>query len=199
MKDLVGEMNAGKVDLLIIMGTNPVYDAPADFDFAAAMNKVPLRVQHSLYQDETSDHVHWHINATHYLEEWGDARAFDGTYSIVQPLIAPLYNGKSEYEFISSLIGSSETAGYDIVRKYWQGKMQGGDFETQWRKALNDGFIANTVLPAKNVSAKGGNIPASEQRWQWRRHGGHLPSRPANLRRQQGQQWMAAGDTKADH
>ena len=161
LKDLVGEMNAGKVDLLIIMGTNPVYDAPADFDFVAAMNKVPLRVQHSLYQDETSDHVHWHINATHYLEEWGDARAFDGTYSIVQPLIAPLYNGKSEYELISSLVGPSETAGYDIVRKYWQGKMQGGDFETQWRKALNDGFITNTVLPAKNVSAKGGNVPAS--------------------------------------
>ncbi len=161
LKDLVGEMNAGKVDLLIIMGTNPIYDAPADFDFAAAMNKVPLRVQHSLYQDETSDHVHWHINATHYLEEWGDARAFDGTYSIVQPLIAPLYNGKSEYEFIASLVGSSETAGYDIVRKYWQGKMQGGDFETQWRKALNDGFIANTALPAKNVSSKGGNIPAA--------------------------------------
>ena len=71
LKELVGEMNAGKVDLLLIMGSNPVYDAPADFDFADAMNKVPLRVQHSLYQDETSDHVHWHINATHYLEAVG--------------------------------------------------------------------------------------------------------------------------------
>jgi MoCo/4Fe-4S cofactor protein with predicted Tat translocation signal len=161
LKDLVDEMNGGKVDLLMVMGANPVYDAPADFDFAAAMNKVPLRVQHSLYKDETSDHVHWHINGTHYLEEWGDGRAFDGTYSIVQPLVAPLYNGKSEYEFIFSLVGSSETAGYDIVRKYWQGKMQGGDFDTQWRKALNDGFIANTALPGKSVSAKGGSIPVT--------------------------------------
>jgi MoCo/4Fe-4S cofactor protein with predicted Tat translocation signal len=161
LKDLVGEMNAGKVDLLLIVGANPVYDAPADFEFAAAMNKVPLRVQHSLYQDESSELVHWHINATHYLEEWGDGRAFDGTYSIVQPLIAPLYNGKSEYEFIFSLVGSSETAGYDIVRRYWQGKMQGGDFDTQWRKALNDGFVANTALPAKSVSAKSGNVPSA--------------------------------------
>ena len=68
-------MNAGKVDLLLIMGSNPVYDAPADLDFADAMDKVPLRVQHGLYQDETYDHVHWHINATHYLEQWGDVRS----------------------------------------------------------------------------------------------------------------------------
>ncbi len=161
LKELVGEMNAGKVNLLIVMGTNPVYDAPADFDFASAMNKALLRVQHSLYQDETSQHVHWHINGTHYLEEWGDGRAFDGTYSIVQPLIAPLYDGKSEYEFISTLLGAPATAGYDIVRKYWQGKMQGGDFAAQWRKALNDGFITNTVLPAKSVSAKSENVPAA--------------------------------------
>ena len=90
LKDLVGEMNAGKIDMLLIVGANPVYDAPADFGFADAMDKVPLRVQHGLYQDETYDHVHWHINGTHYLEQWGDTRAFDGTASIVQPLIAPL-------------------------------------------------------------------------------------------------------------
>jgi len=160
LKDLVGEMNAGKVDLLLIVGANPVYDAPADFGFADAMDKVPLRVQHGLYQDETYDHVHWHINGTHYLEQWGDARAFDGTASIVQPLIAPLYNGKSAYEFVFALVGSPETAGYDIVRKYWQDQVK-GDFDTAWRKALNDGYIANTAFPAKTVSSKGGNIPAT--------------------------------------
>ncbi len=161
LKDLVGEMNAGKVDLLIIMGSNPVYAAPADLGFAEAMDKVPLRVQHALYKDETFDHVHWHINGTHYLEMWGDTRAFDGTASIVQPLIAPLYNGKSEYEFAFSLVGSPETAGYDVVRNYWQDKMKGGDFDTAWRKALNDGFIANTAFPAKTVAAKGGTAPAA--------------------------------------
>ena len=161
LKELVGDMNAGKVDLLLILGSNPVYDAPADFDFAKAMDKVPLRVQYGLYQDETYDHVHWHINGTHYLEEWGDCRAFDGTCTITQPLVAPLYNAKSPYEFIFSLVGSSETAGYDIVRKYWQGQMKGGDFDAAWRKAVHDGFVANTAFPAKSVSAKGGAIPAS--------------------------------------
>jgi len=160
LRELVGEMNAGKVDLLLLVGVNPVYDAPADFSFAAAMDKVPLRMQHSLYQNETTNHVHWHINATHYLEEWGDARAFDGTPSIIQPLIAPLYNGKSEYEFVFSLVGSSETAGYDIIRKYWQGQMT-GSFDTAWRKAVHDGFIAGVTMPAKNVSAKAGAVPAS--------------------------------------
>ncbi len=159
LKELVGEMNAGKVDLLLIMGCNPVYDAPADLKFADAMDKVQLRVQHSLYQNETTDHVHWHVNATHYLEQWGDVRSIDGTASIIQPLIAPLYDGKSEYEFIEAVTGSSATAGYDIVRKYWQGKMT-GDFETAWRKALHDGFVAGTAYPAKAISAKG-SVPAA--------------------------------------
>ena len=160
LKDLVGEMNAGKVDLLLIVGANPVYDAPADFGFADAMDKVPLRVQHGLYQDETYDHVHWHINGTHYLEQWGDTRAFEGTASIVQPLVAPLYNGKSAYEFIFATVGSPESAGYDIVRRYWQDQVK-GDFDTAWRKALNDGYIADTAFPAKTVSSKGGNIPST--------------------------------------
>jgi len=161
LKELVGEMNDGKVDVLIVMGSNPVYAAPVNFGFADAMNKVPLRIQHSLQHDETTELVHWHINGTHYLEEWGDVRAFDGTASIIQPLIAPLYNGKSGYEFVHALVGSSETAGYDLVRQYWQGQMKAGDFEAAWRKVLNDGFIPNTALPARNVTAKGGDIPAT--------------------------------------
>jgi len=161
LKDLVNEMNSDQVSLLIILGGNPVYDAPVDFGFADAMGKVGLRVQYAMYKDETFDHVHWHINGTHYLEEWGDCRAFDGTCTITQPLIAPLYNAKSPYEFVFSLIGSSETAGYDIVRKYWQGKLPGGDFDTSWRKAVHDGFVANTALPVKGVAAKAGSIPAT--------------------------------------
>ncbi len=155
LKDLVGEMNAGKVDVLVILDSNPVYDAPADFDFAKAMDKVPLRLMYGLYHDETYDHVHWHVNGTHYLEQWGDCRAFDGTATITQPLIAPLYNAKSPYEFIFALVGSPDMAGYDIVRKYWQDQMKGGDFDAAWRKAVHDGFVPNTAFPAKNVSAKG--------------------------------------------
>jgi MoCo/4Fe-4S cofactor protein with predicted Tat translocation signal len=162
LKELVGDMNAGKVDLLIILGSNPVYDSPADFEFLKAMDKVPLRVLYGLYNDETYDHVHWHINGTHYLEQWGDCRAFDGTATITQPLIAPLYSAKSPYEFVFLLVGSSEMAGYDIVRKYWQGQMKGGDFDAAWRKAVHDGFVENTAFPAKRVSAK--NSPTQSPR-----------------------------------
>jgi molybdopterin-containing oxidoreductase family iron-sulfur binding subunit len=148
------------VDLLLIVGGNPVYDAPADLKFAEAMDKVQLRVQHGAYQNETTDHVHWHINATHYLEQWGDVRTIDGTATLIQPLIAPLYDGKSEYEFVEALIGSSATPGYEIVRKYWQGKLT-GDFEPAWRKVLHDGFVAGTAFRAKALTAKGGVAAAA--------------------------------------
>jgi molybdopterin-containing oxidoreductase family iron-sulfur binding subunit len=161
LKELVGEMNVGQVDLLLIVGGNPVYDAPADLKFGDAMSKVQLRVQHSVFPNETTDYVHWHINATHYLEQWGDVRTIDGTATLIQPLIAPLYDGKSEYEFLEALTGSSATTGYEIVRRYWQGKMP-GDFEPAWRKALHDGFVAGTAYPSKAVSARGA-VPASGQ------------------------------------
>ena len=160
LKELVDDMNGGNVDLLLVVGGNPVYDAPADLKFREAMGKVQLRVQHSAYQNETTDFVHWHINATHYLEQWGDARTIDGTATLVQPLIAPLYDGKSEYEFLEALTGSPAISGYEIVRKYWQGKLT-GDFEAAWRKALNDGFVAGTAYPAKAVTAKGAPAAAS--------------------------------------
>jgi len=159
LKELVGDMSAGKVDLLVIIGGNPVYDAPADLKFGDAMGKVQLRVQHSLFQNETTDFVHWHINAAHYLEQWGDVRTIDGTATLIQPLIAPLYDGKSEYELVEALNGSPTTTGYEIVRRYWEQKMT-GDFEAAWRKALNDGFVAGTALPAKTVAAKG-SVPAA--------------------------------------
>ena len=109
-------MNGGKVDLLIILGGNPAYDAPADLNFADALKngKVPLRVHHGLYQNETAELCQWHVSATHELEAWGDARAYDGTVSIIQPLIAPLYNGKSALEFVALLSGQSDATGYDL-------------------------------------------------------------------------------------
>ncbi|MBI4467938.1 MAG: TAT-variant-translocated molybdopterin oxidoreductase, partial [Acidobacteria bacterium] len=89
MSELVRDMQAGRVELLVILGGNPVYDAPADLNFAEHLEKVPFRARLGLYYDETSELCHWHIPEAHYLESWGDARAFDGTVSVVQPLIAP--------------------------------------------------------------------------------------------------------------
>ncbi|HEX6904197.1 MAG TPA: TAT-variant-translocated molybdopterin oxidoreductase [Thermoanaerobaculia bacterium] len=124
--ELVADMNAGQVELLLILdGANPVYTAPADLAFAQALQKVPLRVHHGLYQDETSVYCHWHIPATHELESWGDARSFDGTVSLIQPLIDPLYDGKSIYEVVAAMLGKADATGYDVVRQYWTPRLPG--------------------------------------------------------------------------
>jgi molybdopterin-containing oxidoreductase family iron-sulfur binding subunit len=149
LKDLVADMNGGKVDLLIILGGNPVYDASTDLNFADALKsgKTPLRVHYGLYQNETAELCQWHVNATHELEAWGDARAYDGTVSIIQPLIAPLYNGKSALEFVALLSGQADATGYDLTRAYWQKQHTGADFEQFWRKSLHDGWIEGTTFP----------------------------------------------------
>ena len=156
LKELVADVNAGKVDLLIILGGNPAYDAPADLNFAEVLksNKVPLRVHLGLYNDETAELCQWHVNQTHELEAWGDARAYDGTVSIIQPLIAPLYNGKSALEFVALLNGQADATGYNLVRSYWQKQHTGADFEQFWRKSLHDGWIEGTTFAPKEVSMK---------------------------------------------
>jgi len=118
LKELVDDMNAGKVTVLVILGGNPVYTAPVDLKFADAMQKVALRVQVGLYEDETAALCHWHISEAHYLESWSDVRADDGTVTIIQPLIAPLYGGRSAHEVMAALSGAEKT-GYDLVRGYW--------------------------------------------------------------------------------
>ena len=154
--ELLSEMDAGRVATLLILGGNPVFDAPADLRFAERLQKVPLRIHLSLYQDETSALCHWHIPEAHFLEAWSDARAFDGTASIVQPLIAPLYDGRSAHEVLGAFSASPEASGHDLVRATWQSKL-GGDFEEAWRKALHDGVVADTAFPAKRVSV--GSLP----------------------------------------
>ena len=120
-RELVSDINAGRVQMLVIIGeSNPAYSAPADFNFADAMRKVSLVVHSGLFFDETATLSHWHIPATHYLEAWSDARSIDGTVSIVQPLIQPLYGGKSAHEVIATMTERPERAGYDVVREFWQ-------------------------------------------------------------------------------
>jgi molybdopterin-containing oxidoreductase family iron-sulfur binding subunit len=145
LRHLVDDMAAGRVNLLIILGANPVYTAPVDFNIIPAMQKVPLRVHHSLYYDETSYYSHWHIPETHYLEQWGDVRAFDGTASIIQPLIAPLYQGKSAHELMEAVLGRDVPSGLEILQRYWRGQIPGGaNFEQAWHEALRKGVIDGT-------------------------------------------------------
>jgi MoCo/4Fe-4S cofactor protein with predicted Tat translocation signal len=160
IKDLVADIGAGKVDLLVILGGNPAYDAPADLDFASVLksDKIPLRVHLGLYQNETAELCQWHVNQAHELEAWGDARAYDGTVSIIQPLIAPLYGGKSLLEFVALLSGQADATGYDLVRSYWQKQHAGADFEAFWRKSLHDGWIEGTAFAPKSVTPKSANF-----------------------------------------
>jgi MoCo/4Fe-4S cofactor protein with predicted Tat translocation signal len=168
LKELVADMRGGKVDVLVILGGNPAYDAPVDFGFAEALKggSVPLRIHHGLYQDETAELCHWHVNAAHYLESWCDARAYDGTVSIVQPLIAPLYNGRSAAEFVGTLAGGSDVSGHELVQAYWRKQHSGADFDAFWRKSLHDGWVEGTAFAAKQLTAKSvapTASPASEQ------------------------------------
>jgi MoCo/4Fe-4S cofactor protein with predicted Tat translocation signal len=149
-KALVGEMQAGEVEVLVILGSNPGYAAPADLEFAKALDRVTLRIHHGLYLDETAERCHWHLPASHGLESWGDLRAADGTASIVQPLIAPLYNTLSEIEILTAF-GEGEPKGYDVLRAHWEEQLGSVDFEKKWNRALNDGVVAGTAFEPKKM------------------------------------------------
>jgi molybdopterin-containing oxidoreductase family iron-sulfur binding subunit len=144
--DLANDLDASRVQTLVILGCNPVYDAPADLEFNQKLLKAARRIHLGEYPDETSELCQWHVPMAHFLESWSDARTFDGTASIIQPLIAPLYTGKSTHELIAAFAKDPQTDSYGIVRRYWQKQLGAGDFETVWRRALNDGVIENTRL-----------------------------------------------------
>jgi molybdopterin-containing oxidoreductase family iron-sulfur binding subunit len=155
--ELAADVRAGKVTTLLILGSNPVYDAPADLGFSEILPKVKFSARLGLYEDETSALCHWHVPQAHSLESWGDARAYDGTISIIQPLIAPLYSGKSEADLLALLNGQAGKPSHDIVREFWQSEQTGGGrFDAFWEKTLRDGAMANTALPTKSVTLKSG-------------------------------------------
>ena len=150
-RTLVADMHAGNVDVLVMSGVNPAYDAPADLDFTGALSKVKHTVHHGLHNDESGSRCAWHVPATTFLEDWSDCVAYDGTASIIQPLIAPLYESRSRHELLAVLLGQPDTGSYETVRGYWRGKNPAGDFETFWRTALHDGIVAGTAFQPKTL------------------------------------------------
>jgi MoCo/4Fe-4S cofactor protein with predicted Tat translocation signal len=162
LAELTRSIDAGEVRLLVISGINPVFTAPADLKFSEKLAKVPLAIYHGLYTDETAFLCHWHIAANHPLEDWGDPRAFDGTVTIMQPLIAPLYETRSEHEVLSAFTSQPGRRTSEIVKDYWTRALsgQGGwsirdandqPFATAdvfWKRALHDGFIPGTAINA---------------------------------------------------
>jgi Fe-S-cluster-containing dehydrogenase component len=158
---LVDEMHGGAVKLLIVFGGNPRYDAPVDFNFADAFNKVKLRIHHSVHFNETSRHSHWHVPAAHFLESWSDTRGFDGTISIVQPLIEPMYAGVSAHEILEAVTERSPRAAYDIVRSHWSGQQPAPDFDSKWRRALSDGVVTKLEPPTFSGTAESSTFAGS--------------------------------------
>ncbi|HEX4949199.1 MAG TPA: TAT-variant-translocated molybdopterin oxidoreductase, partial [Blastocatellia bacterium] len=158
LKALVADAAGGKVSTLVILGGNPVYNAPADLKFRDALKQVKNKIHVGFYQDETAVECDWHVNEAHYLECWGDGRAYDGTASIQQPLIAPLFNGKSAIEVLAAVSYYPQKSGYDIVKTLW---LKSLGSEKAWNKAVHDGVIANTAFAATTAAANAGAIGAA--------------------------------------
>jgi molybdopterin-containing oxidoreductase family iron-sulfur binding subunit len=157
IEELKREMEAGQVELLVILSGNPAYTAPANLEFARHLRNMPkrsLRVHLGQYQDETAILCDWHIPETHFLETWSDGRAFDGTASIVQPLIAPLYHGHSAHELLAVFTESSMRPGLELVREYWRTQHKGRDFESFWRLSLQQGVVPDSAFPTRTIKLR---------------------------------------------
>ncbi len=153
--ELAKDMAAGKVPALIMIGGNPVYDAPADLEFGEALKSVKTSIHLHEYHNETSQRATWHVPRSHFLEAWGDVRTWDGTVTMAQPLIAPLYGGLSAIELMSLLLGE-EKGGQELVEAAH--KQLG--FDGNWRQHIHDGFVPNTQLAAAQAAVGAFAIPA---------------------------------------
>ncbi|HYZ87932.1 MAG TPA: Fe-S-cluster-containing hydrogenase [Myxococcales bacterium] len=161
LRALAEEMRRGTVDTLVITASNPVFTAPYDLNFAKALDAVPNAIYRGLYYDETSQRCPWFIPATHPLEEWGDARADDGTVTFLQPLIQPLFNGVTEAQLLSALLGEGDKTTYTQLREYWASARN--DADASWDKWISDGFIRGTAVPADSPRARVDAIASAAQ------------------------------------
>ena len=164
MDELTNDLNGGRIEVLVILGPNPVYSTASSLNFKDAIRRSRLVVRLGQTFDETSRLSHWHIPEAHYLETWSDSRAFDGTTTIQQPLLAPLYGGKSAHEILTILLGKPDQSSHDIVKAYWQAQYKGGDFLTFWQTSLHNGWV-NGIKSAQ-IKASGSvtlpSLPATE-------------------------------------
>jgi MoCo/4Fe-4S cofactor protein with predicted Tat translocation signal len=157
IKALAADLNAGKVDWLIILNSNPVYDAPADLEFKSALAKARTSVHLGSHAGETGLETIWHLPAAHYLESWSDVRSYDGTVSVIQPLIEPLYGGHTAHDFFQAMLDTPEdgpqTSAYTAVKQTWAAELGKGDADLNWRKVLHAGWIDGTAYAAGSTGA----------------------------------------------
>jgi MoCo/4Fe-4S cofactor protein with predicted Tat translocation signal len=155
--NLVTALQAGQVQTLVVLGGNPVYDAPADLDFKGAMAKAKTAIALTSLRDETAKAATWHVPRAHFLESWADARSLEGTLSVVQPMILPLYGGKSDVEMLGLLATGADKAGYELVRETWATLTP---TEKAWRKVLHDGLLPGSETAAVAPEARVVPTPA---------------------------------------
>lgn len=153
--ELAAALEAGKVQTLVCLNVNPVYDAPAELNFAERVKKATMRITLSVDLNETVAASNWRLSGAHYLESWGDTESYDGTIAPIQPLIAPLYDGRSDIELLAIIAGEAKWKGYDLVRTTWE-KLpvvnKVGGFDKAWRRALHDGVLTGTTGAASDVA-----------------------------------------------
>ncbi len=165
LRDLITSMKKGEVKTAIIIDSNPAYTTPAALGFEKALAQVPLKFHMGPYNNETSALCDWHAPLAHYLESWGDARAIDGTISIIQPIIQPLYEAAhTTNELLSSMLGRQNVSDYDIVRGYYQQQLTGTPatrlqegqtnlaFDSRWQTIVHKGIIDGTTAPTVGVT-----------------------------------------------
>ena len=149
---LARSIKNGQVETLIILGGNPVYNSPADLEFNQLLTQVKNSIHLSAAKDETSQQVSWHIPLSHYLESWGDARSADGTLSLIQPLIAPLFDSHSMIELLYLINHGEEKSGYQLVRQTWESILPKAGWEEHWRRILHDGVQSGSQMSQLNPS-----------------------------------------------
>ncbi len=165
IKSLCDDISAGSVKTLVILGGNPVYSAPSDVGFDEKLSSIDNSIHLSLYQNETSLRCSWVYNSAHPLESWSDGRAFDGSWCIAQPLIRPLFDGKSELEVLASLMSGDDVDGLDLVKATAADQLS-GDFDDEWSEAVHLGFVADSAADAVTPSLAGSNDdPANDGEW----------------------------------
>ena len=183
------------VDTLIIIGGNPAYSSPVDLNFAERLREFSSRQRRvrddrgrdvtalrtftahlSPYYDETSFRCQWHVPQAHYLESWGDVRGHNGVVTILQPLIAPLYNSRTAHDVLGAMLGESDVSSYEVVRRYWQSQRPvpaGGarqpapvesqgiaqtaapsEFDLFWEQSLSAGVVEGTESAPVQVSLR---------------------------------------------
>lgn len=152
--EAVQELQNGSVDTVVLIGTNPVFTAPADLNFAAALDNAGTSIHLADYYDETSRACDWHVNRAHFLEMWGDGLSYTGQRSIIQPQILPLFGALSEIEFLNTIITGEESTGYDLVRETWQ-SFYPSDFNSRWERILHDGIEPDSGFGDVSVSLAG--------------------------------------------